>query len=350
MATRKNFTLMPDIPDEDNPASAFVSSRVPLEDMSLYKDKVVYITINNITDHPKHTYKVIDDAKMDELVESIEELGVVEPILVRKIDDKYECISGHRRKHAALRAGLSVVPAVILDVDDDVSDVLMVDSNNQREKISISEKAKSYKVKYEAIKRSSKLNFESFSDYKASQLISGESEESYKTVMRYIKIAELPEEYLKALDEGNLTFRAAFQLSGMNNNELNFLYKTQIENDVFPTEKESKELKMLSENKIFNEDNISATLNKPINTEYENKDSKNETSDDLVSKEEQARLKKEIAKMKQFNAATKDIFPKDIDKYCPLENRKALLQELVDIWYREQIGKENIKGDKNDFR
>ena len=119
---------------------------------------VVGIDIGSTTQYiypfENHPFKVLDDEKMDELVDSIKENGILTPVIVRKDrDDLYEMISGHRRLHAAKIAGLETIPAIIKEMDDDEAVIYMVDSNLQREEILPSEKAFSYKMKYDAMKR-----------------------------------------------------------------------------------------------------------------------------------------------------------------------------------------------------
>lgn len=112
------------------------------------------IDINRIQPFQNHPFKVVDDAKMDDLVNSIRQNGVLTPVLVRPTDDGgYEMISGHRRMHAAERAGLATIPAIIRELTDDDATIVMVEANSQREEILPSEKAFAYKMRMEAVKR-----------------------------------------------------------------------------------------------------------------------------------------------------------------------------------------------------
>lgn len=126
-----------------------------LDDMfNTSKDSVSELRIAEIDDFAGHTFKVIDNEDMAELVESIKTNGVITPILVRqKSNNRYEIIAGHRRRRAAVLAGLSKIPAVIRKLSDDEAIIAMVDTNLQREKLLPSEKARSYKAKLEAMKR-----------------------------------------------------------------------------------------------------------------------------------------------------------------------------------------------------
>ena len=112
------------------------------------------ISLAEITPFKDHPYKVVDDAKMRELVESIRENGVLTPVIVRPMDaGGYEMISGHRRMHAAELAGLIAIPAIIRELDDDTATIVMVEANAQREEVLPSEKAYAYKMKYDAMRR-----------------------------------------------------------------------------------------------------------------------------------------------------------------------------------------------------
>ena len=113
------------------------------------KEHVINLPIEQIQDFPEHPFKVLDNAEMDDLVKSISVKGVILPTIVRqRKDGSYEMISGHRRKHAALRAGLTEIPCIIKDLTDDEATILMVDSNIQREEILPSEKAFAYRMKF----------------------------------------------------------------------------------------------------------------------------------------------------------------------------------------------------------
>ena len=117
------------------------------------RDDVVFITIDDLVEYAEQPFKVIDDESMDELVESIKMVGVLVPIIVREIDgDKFEIISGHRRKRACEIAGIDKIPAVVAKLNDDEAAILLVDSNLHREKLLPSERAYAYKLKLEALK------------------------------------------------------------------------------------------------------------------------------------------------------------------------------------------------------
>ena len=158
------------------------------------------IDINRIQPFQNHPFKVVDDAKMDDLVNSIRQNGVLTPVLVRPTDDGgYEMISGHRRMHAAERAGLATIPAIIRELTDDDATIVMVEANSQREEILPSEKAFAYKMRMEAVKRQAgrpgKDNYSqlgnNFGTKTSSEELAKELGESKNQIFRFIRLTEL---------------------------------------------------------------------------------------------------------------------------------------------------------------
>ncbi|SDB51661.1 ParB/RepB/Spo0J family partition protein [Butyrivibrio sp. INlla16] len=164
-----------------------------------------------------HPFKVLDDEKMDELVDSIKMNGVLTPVIVRPDGDRYEMISGHRRLHAAKRAGLRKIPAIVKEMQDDDAIIFMVDSNLQREEILPSEKAFSYKMKLDAMKRqgarkdltSSLVGTKLRSDEELAQ----KAGESKNSIHRYIRLTELIPELLDLVDDKDLPLYTAVEMS-----------------------------------------------------------------------------------------------------------------------------------------
>ena len=153
------------------------------------------VTINKIHSFKNHPFKVIDDEKMDDLVESIRRNGVLTPVILREDGRDYEMISGHRRLHAAKLAGLTSIPAFIRDMTDDEAVIYMVDSNIQREELLPSEKAFAYKMKMDAMKRqgtrSDLTSCQNGTKFRADQLMSEQIGESARSIQRYIRLTEL---------------------------------------------------------------------------------------------------------------------------------------------------------------
>ena len=175
------------------------------------------IEISRIHSFANHPFKVLDDDKMDDLVESIKQNGVLTPVLVRPDkNNSYEMISGHRRMHAAIKAGLETIPAIVRDMDDDTAIILMVDSNCQREHILPSEKAKAYEMKLAAIKRQGQrrdLTSGQVVQKLSVQEVADGSGEGYKTVQRFIRLNKLTPELMKMVDDGKLKTTPAVELS-----------------------------------------------------------------------------------------------------------------------------------------
>lgn len=163
------------------------------------------IDINRIQPFQNHPFKVVDDAKMDDLVNSIRQNGVLTPVLVRPTDDGgYEMISGHRRMHAAERAGLATIPAIIRELTDDDATIVMVEANSQREEILPSEKAFAYKMRYEATKRKAgrpdKNSPQVGTNFRADEELAKEVGESKNQVYRFIRLTDLIPELLEISD------------------------------------------------------------------------------------------------------------------------------------------------------
>ncbi|MBR5713753.1 MAG: ParB/RepB/Spo0J family partition protein [Clostridia bacterium] len=165
-----------------------------------------------------HPYKVIDNDEMDALVESIKARGIMTPLIVRPVGDRYEIISGHRRAHAAELAGLETLPAIEMDMTRDEAAVALVDSNLHRERLLPSEKAFAYKLKAEAMEHqgrrltSGQLVPKS-DDNRTTAIIGEQTGESYKTVQRYIRLTHLIPALLDMVDDGRIAFSVGVELS-----------------------------------------------------------------------------------------------------------------------------------------
>ena len=167
-----------------------------------------------------HPYKVLDNNEMDSLTESIRENGILSPLLVRPLEgtnDEYEVISGHRRLHAAEKAGMTEVPAFIYPIDRDAASILLVDSNLHREHILPSEKAFAYDLKMKAMKRQGKrtdlTSSQVATKFDAAAEIGAASNESRDQVFRYIRLTHLVPELLDLMDEGRIAFSVGVELS-----------------------------------------------------------------------------------------------------------------------------------------
>lgn len=177
------------------------------------------IDIDMIHVFKNHPFKVLDDEKMSDLVESIRVNGILSPVLVRPDgEDSYEMISGHRRMHAAKIVGLTMIPAIVRKMSDDEAVVYMVDSNIQREELLPSEKAFAYKMKMEAVKRgagrpSKENSCQNGTNYRADYELSNQVGESARTIQRFIRLTELIPELLDMVDSKRLQFTAGVEIS-----------------------------------------------------------------------------------------------------------------------------------------
>lgn len=180
--------------------------------------KSVTISTDKIRPFEGHPYKVKDDEEMNSLIESIQTQGILSPIIVRPIEntDEYEVISGHRRLHASIKAGIKEVPALICAVSRDEAAVMLVDSNLHREHILPSEKAFSYKLKAEALSHQGKrpdLTSEQIAPKLSTEIIAEQTGTSKDTVKRYIRLTNLIPELLDLMDEGKIAFSVGVELS-----------------------------------------------------------------------------------------------------------------------------------------
>lgn len=187
------------------------------------KEQSIYVELKNLKQFSEYTFKLHEGAEMDELVESINERGIITPIIVRRIENGYEIISGHRRVHAARIIGYTKVPAIVKEVDTDEAVILMVDSNMTREYLLPSEKAFSYKAKLEAIKRQGKRNdltlCQDGKKFNAGEIIAAEAKESSRNIHRYIRLTYLIPELLKKVDDVQISINPAVELSYLRGKE-----------------------------------------------------------------------------------------------------------------------------------
>lgn len=173
------------------------------------ENTISIVPLKNLYPFSNHPYRVLDDEKMMELVDSIKENGVLEPAIVRlRALGGYEIISGHRRKRACELAGLDEMPVFIKNLSDDDAAIMMVDANNQREELLYSERAWAYRIKYEAMKHQGKSSWGS-----SSEQLGKENGKSGRQIKRYIRLTYLQEELLDLVDRKKITFKAAEKLS-----------------------------------------------------------------------------------------------------------------------------------------
>lgn len=229
------------------------------------KKKAANIPTDKLHTFEGHPFQVIDNEEMDNLAESIKAQGIISSLIVRPMDgktDEYEVISGHRRLYAAIKAGLSEVPALIYPLDRNQAVIAVVDSNLHREKLLPSEKAFAYKMKLEAISKQGQRN-----DLTSRQVVGKlesadavSSEESGRQVQRYIRLTNLIPELLEKVDEGTIAFSPAVELSYLTRKQQEILLDAMALNDCTPSHAQSIRLKKLAQQGALSSDSIYAVM------------------------------------------------------------------------------------------
>lgn len=215
------------------------------------EDKITLLPLSELHDFPNHPFKVRDDEAMQETAESIRQYGVLVPAIVRPREDGgYEIIAGHRRRHGSELAGLSAMPCIVRQMDDDTATILMVDSNIQRENILPSERAQAYKMKLEAIKRQG-ARTDLTSPQVAAKLrtddeIAKQAGISGDTVRRYIRLTNLVPPLLQMVDDGHIAFSPAVELSYLTRDEQAELWDLIGQEDATPSLSQSLRMKQIS--------------------------------------------------------------------------------------------------------
>ena len=236
----------------------------------LKREKVRIVPISNIEDFPDHPFQVKDDESMDQLVESIRMNGVLNPVIALKIDENhYQLISGHRRKRACMLLGIDRIPLIGREMTKEEAVIEMVDSNLQREHILPSEKAKAYKMKYEALKRKagrpSKDNSSPLATnlrgQRTDELVGAENGDSKDQVRRYIRLNELTDELLEFVDEGKIGMRPAVELSYLQEEEMRDLVDFIDNEEVFPSHAQTIRMRALSKDGKLDREAIDTIMN-----------------------------------------------------------------------------------------
>lgn len=238
------------------------------------QERVQSLPLDKLEPFPNHPFKVIDDDKMLETVESIKERGVLVPVLVRpKNDGNFEIVSGHRRHHASQLAGLTEIPAIVREMDDDTAILLMVDSNLQREELLPSEKAFAYKMKLDAMKRQAGRPKENVRQIgtnligqRSDSIMAQEVNESARTIQRYIRLTNLVPDLLDRVDNKTMAFNAAVEVSYLTETEQIMLCNAIEREECTPNLSQAKRLKQYSQDGKLDENVMDAimTEEKPI--------------------------------------------------------------------------------------
>ena len=227
------------------------------------KEKRTEMPLSDLHPFEGHPFKVLDDELMEQTVESIKQIGVVSPLIVRPDPEGgFEILSGHRRLHAAQLAGLETVPVIVKEMDDDAAIIFMVDSNLQRENILPSERAFSYKMKLEAMKHQGTRNdLETTSrqvvgNLESADIVGQEAGESGRQVQRYIRLTELSPELQQMVDEKKIGMTPAVEISYLKPEEQQMLLTAIDSEQATPSLSQAQRMKKLSRDGKLNDDTM----------------------------------------------------------------------------------------------
>ena len=276
------------------------------------REQVQQIPIGELFPFKNHPFKVLDDESMQRTVESVEQYGVLSPLIARpRPEGGYEIISGHRRQHAAQLAGLDALPVIVRQMDDDAAVLLMVDSNLQRENILPSERAFAYKMKLEAIKnQGARSDLNSGQIVQKSKLsierVAEDAGEGYKTVQRFIRLTNLIPELLDMVDEKKIAFNPAVELSYLDESQQRDFLEAMNDTQNAPSLSQAQRLKKLAQEGHFSYDVAFA----------------------VMGEEKKDELDKVVIK----NETLRKYFPRS---YTPKQMEEKIIQ-LLDAWQKKQ--------------
>ena len=246
------------------------------------REQVQQIPIGELFPFKNHPFKVLDDESMQRTVESVEQYGVLSPLIARpRPEGGYEIISGHRRQHAAQLAGLDALPVIVRNMDDDAAVLLMVDSNLQRENILPSERAFAYKMKLEALKnqgaRSDLTSRQVVGKLEAADLVGKGNEESGRQVQRFIRLTNLIPELLDMVDEKKISFNPAVELSYLDESQQRDFLEAMNDTQNAPSLSQAQRLKKLAQEGHFSYDVAFAVMGEEKKDELDKVVIKNDT-------------------------------------------------------------------------
>ena len=249
------------------------------------REQVQQIPIGELFPFKNHPFKVLEDESMQRTVESVEQYGVLSPLIARpRPEGGYEIISGHRRQHAAQLAGLDALPVIVRQMDDDAAVLLMVDSNLQRENILPSERAFAYKMKLEALKNQgarSDLTCGQFghklNGAKARDIVADESGDNARNVQRFIRLTSLIPELLDMVDEKKIAFNPAVELSYLDESQQRDFLEAMNDTQNAPSLSQAQRLKKLAQEGHFSYDVAFAVMGEEKKDELDKVVIKNDT-------------------------------------------------------------------------
>ena len=275
------------------------------------REQVQQIPIGELFPFKDHPFKVLDDESMQRTVESVEQYGVLSPLIARpRPEGGYEIISGHRRQRAAQLAGLDTLPVIVRNMDDDAAVLLMVDSNLQRENILPSERAFAYKMKLEALKnqgaRSDLTSPQVAAKFRSDDVVAKDQGISGDTVRRYIRLTSLIPELLDMVDEKKIAFNPAVELSYLDTNQQRDFLEAMQDTQNAPSLSQAQRLKKLAQEGHFSYDVAFA----------------------VMGEEKKGELDKVVIK----NDTLRKYFPRS---YTPKQMEDTIIK-LLDQWQRKQ--------------
>ena len=247
------------------------------------REQVQQIPIGELFPFKNHPFKVLDDESMQRTVESVEQYGVLSPLIARPRPDGdgYEIISGHRRQHAAQLAGLDTLPVIVRNMDDDAAVLLMVDSNLQRENILPSERAFAYKMKLEALKnqgaRSDLTSSQIGTKLRADEKVAQDLGESRNQIQRFIRLTNLVPELLDMVDEKKIAFNPAVELSYLDEAQQRDFLEAMQDTQNAPSLSQAQRLKKLAQEGHFSYDVAFAVMGEEKKDELDKVVIKNDT-------------------------------------------------------------------------
>ena len=275
------------------------------------RERVQEIPLDQLKPFKNHPFKVRDDQRMLDTVDSIREYGVLVPAIARPDPEGgYELISGHRRKRGCEMAGLQTMPVIIRDLDDDAAVLVMVDSNIQREELLPSERAFAYKMKLEALKhqgaRSDLTSSQLGTKLRADELLAQQAGESRNQVQRFIRLTELISELLDMVDERKLAFNPAVEVSYLKRDEQRMLLEAMDAEQTTPSLSQAQRLKKFSQEGRLTEEAMSA----------------------IMSEEKKSDLDKVTLRSDTLHK----YFPKS---YTPKQMEQTIIR-LLDVWQKQR--------------
>ena len=275
------------------------------------REQVQQIPIGELFPFKNHPFKVLDDESMQRTVESVEQYGVLSPLIARpRPEGGYEIISGHRRQHAAQLAGLETLPVIVRNMDDDAAVLLMVDSNLQRESILPSERAFAYKMKLEALKnqgaRSDLTSSQVGMKLQALDIVGQEAGDSRNQVHRFIRLTNLIPELLDMVDEKKIAFNPAVELSYLDESQQRDFLEAMEDTQNAPSLSQAQQLKKMAQQGEFSYEKAFDVMGQEKKSEKDTVTIKNET------------LRK--------------YFPRS---YTPKQMEEKIIQ-LLDAWQKKQ--------------